>query len=365
MTAATAPALIETRLATEADRPALLAFIRDHWSERHVFCHAPEVFDWQYLQADKRLNMVMAASGDTVLGVLGFIPMGRFDAALGDSDVLLALWKVRDDLAPPGLGLRLLKLIQSQLRPGLIGAIGTSDMVGPIYRALGYTLGRLQQAAIFTPAAKGRLAIARGVPNEAFLPARSLAPGWRLAPVEGEILTTAEAAAIATLSEASTPRKSLAYVEERYLGHPFYAYRMALVLQDDRPHALLVWRRVACNGSHILRIVDIVGNTDWLAQGQALLRPLLESSGAEYIDLMQYGSAEAVLQVGGWFSPDWTPGLILPNYFAPFVAENVSIALAFRRFGPVSADAPPVRLYRADSDQDRPNQAPVIPEPRS
>ena len=65
------PAPIETRLAMAADRPALLAFIRDHWSARHVFVDAPEVFDWQYAQPDGRLNMVMAAQGGVILGVLG------------------------------------------------------------------------------------------------------------------------------------------------------------------------------------------------------------------------------------------------------------------------------------------------------
>lgn len=37
--------VIQTRLATVADRAALIGFIRDHWSASHVFVHAPEVFD--------------------------------------------------------------------------------------------------------------------------------------------------------------------------------------------------------------------------------------------------------------------------------------------------------------------------------
>ena len=77
--------------------------------------------------------------------------------------------------------------------------------------------------------------------------------------------------------------------------------------------------------------------------------------GAEYIDLMQYGTADTVLQAGGWVSADWVEGLVLPNYFAPFVAANVTIKLAYKQF---TGDGP-VRLYRADSDQDRPNQVPL------
>ena len=367
------PAPIETRLAMAADRPALLAFIRDHWSARHVFVDAPEVFDWQYAQPDGRLNMVMAAQGGVILGVLGFIPTGRFDPALGDDDILLALWKVREDLAPPGLGLRLLKFLQSQLRPRMIGAIGISDMVGPIYRALGYTLDRLHQAAIFppmsesgpmsesrqAPAAPPPLRIAAGVPAEAFAALSAPAEGWRLeqiAPDQGRARLVALADQIDALAMAGMPQKSWAYVQDRYLDHPFYDYHLGLLWQGAALHALAIWRRVACNGAHILRIVDIIGQTGWLAHGRALLGPVLVADAAEYLDLMQAGTPDALLQAGGWLSPDWVEGLILPNYFAPFEARNVTINLSWKLFAPEAA-AP--RLYRADSDQDRPNQAPV------
>ena len=52
------------------------------------------MFAWQHLQTNSRLNMVLAERVDddatAVLGVLGFIPMGRYSPDLGDRDVLLA-----------------------------------------------------------------------------------------------------------------------------------------------------------------------------------------------------------------------------------------------------------------------------------
>ena len=363
------PLPIETRLATTADLSALLDFIRDHWSKRHVFVHSPQVFDWQYVQGDGRLNMVVAAQGEVILGVLGFIPTGRFDPNLGDTDILLALWKVREDMAPPGLGLRLLKFIQAQLRPRMIGAIGISDMVGPIYRALGYTLGRLHQAAIFPPyeadrKAEGRAAmrIAAGVPASAFAPLPATADGWRLVHISPEPSERASLAPltglIGALAAAQIPEKSWAYVQDRYLDHPFYDYHIGLLWQGKALRALAVWRRVECNDAHVLRIVDIIGDTGWLAQGRALLGPVVMAEGAEYLDLMQYGIPDAVLQQGGWQSPSWVDDLVLPNYFSPFEARNVTINLAWKNFSP-GAIAP--KLYRADSDQDRPNQTPIAP----
>lgn len=333
---------IQTRFATAVDQPALIAFIRDHWAASHVFVQAPQVFDWQYQQADGRLNMVLAEQDGVVLGVLGFIPMGRHDAALGDGDVLLALWKVRDGGVPPGVGLGLLKFIQSQLQPRMIGAIGISDMVGPIYRALGYTLGKLMQAAIFNPGMTPR--VAQGVPNMA-VPGN--AGGYRL-----DAMTQTD---VEVLAGTGTPRKSWRYVQDRYLDHPYYDYTLQTVRQGSDPVAVVVWRAVQCNGATLLRIVDIIGDTAWLAHGAALLQPVVQAAGAEHIDLMQYGTADTVLQAGGWVSADWVEGLVLPNYFAPFVAANVTIKLAYKQF---TGDGP-VRLYRADSDQDRPNQVPL------
>lgn len=347
--------MIRTRLADAGDRSALIAFIRDHWSAQHVFVSDPAVFDWQYQQADGRINVMLAEDvandgTSTVMGVLGFIPAGRFDPKLGDDDILLALWKVRDDIAPPGLGLRLLKALQAQLKPRMIGAIGISEMVGPIYRALGYTLDHLGHAAVMNPQARGALRLAQGVPESGFAPNNAV-PSRRLRPLD----PARDADAIDTLAGSGSLRKSWAYVRERYVDHPWYDYDLRVVEQDGTPQALLVWRSVEAMGARILRIVDVIGDTGWLTEGAALLRPELVMANAEYADIMGCGLDAEALRVGGFVSPDWDEGLTLPNYFAPFEARNVHIALSWKRFDK-QENPPTMRLFRADSDQDRPNQ---------
>lgn len=344
-------AAIRTRLAEAADRAALIEFIRDHWSARHVFVSDPEVFDWQYQQADGRINMVLAESlaedgAATVLGVLGFIPMGRFDPALGDDDIMLALWKVRDDLAPPGLGLRMLKAVQA-MKPRMIGAIGISDMVGPIYKALGYQLDYLQQAAVINPAKRGDLHLAQGVPDTAFAAVGDVG-GYAIRPFE-----PTDRDAVEALAQQNPPVKSWEYVRDRYLDHPWYDYDLRVITKDKGPVALVIWREVQTQGARILRIVDVIGGTGWLRHGAALLQPILGD--AEYIDIMGCGLDDEAMKAGGFISPDWTPDLILPNYFAPYEARNIRINLSWKRFdgGDLGQGT---RLYRADSDQDRPNQ---------
>jgi len=347
--------MIRVRIADRSDQARLVEFIRDHWSATHIFTEQPEVFAWQYQQDDGRLNMVLAEDDSPerpVLGVLGFIPMGRFAPALGDDDLMLAIWKVRDSGVPPGLGLRLLKFLQRELAPRLIAAIGTSEMVRPIYEVLGYQTGELHQSAIFHPGRAGSLRIARDVPDDAFRPADLVSTDTlALLPLgaETELRTVVDRIAL-----AGTPAKSWSYVTERFLRHPWFSYEVRAVRCEGELVAILVWRAVEAEGTRVLRIVDIIGGVDWLASAEYALQHEVIEHEAEYIDLMQTGIDESILSAGGFVGTSSHPGLVLPNYFSPFEPCNVEIELAYKLLD--GSDAP-VRLFRADSDQDRPNLA--------
>lgn len=343
--------VIQIRFAESADRPALVEFIRDHWSATHIFAERPEVFDWQYGTGD-RVNMILAADvrddESTVLGILGFIPMGRFDPALGDTDVLLAIWKVRDD-APPGLGLRLLKQVERELSARLIGAIGISQIVKPIYGLLKYEAGTMVHSAVLRPDL-AEFRIADGVPAEV-LQASAADPDPELS-LESIDDAPDTVAAIEALASRQVPAKSHRYLVERYVDHPWYRYQLRLVRVAGRPVAVVVWRAVEAAGARVLRIVDIVGEADWLARAHGHLQALAVEHDAEYIDLVQTGVSDTILDAGGFLTVGRVPGLVLPNYFAPFERRNVEIEFAYKVIG----EAAPVRLFRADSDQDRPNR---------
>ena len=346
---------IQVRFAEEGDQARLIEFIRDHWSPTHIFTQRPTVFSWQYLQADGRLNMVVAervdGSEQHVLGVLGFIPLGRFAPELGDRDVLLAIWKVDESAAPPGLGLRLLKFLQSSLEPRLIAAIGTSQMVRRIYEVLRYTVGEMHQSAVFHPQRRGLLRIADHVPAEAFDEVAE-APTQDLELVRFEADDAAELReTVDAMCAESNPSKSWAYVEHRYLRHPWYRYDARLVRADGRPEAVVVWRKVHAAGAHVLRVVDVIGDTTWLLRSRSALQAAVVAADAEYLDVMQWGIAPELFRDAGFVSPDDHPDMVLPNYFSPFERRNVRIELAARVFD----DGPPPVLFRADSDQDRPN----------
>lgn len=349
--------MIKVRFATTEDSPALIEFIRDHWSVDHVFTLEPDLFAWQYAQPDGRLNMMLAEqideTGNAVVGILGFIPMGRFDPDLGDRDVTLAIWKVRDG-SPPGLGLRLLKQLTAELQPRVIAAIGISDVVKPIYGVLRYDVARLEQVALFNPAHRNRIRIAAGVPDAAFETVTApTGPLVELSAIERDAPRTVRDA-VDQIGRSALLAKSWAYVRSRYLEHPWYDYAVWLVHHAGAPTSIVIWRQVEAEGTRVLRIVDVIGSTEWLADAGGALLDRVDAADAEYIDLMYWGIDDDIIRTSGFVGRSQHPEMVIPNYFSPFERRNVAIDLACRVF---EGDVTQARLFRADSDQDRPNIA--------
>src|SRR5687768_14590783 len=124
-----------------SDVPDVLAFLEAHWKRRHIFTIDRALFDWQYARPDRPGEYAIAIArreaDDAVAGILGFLPTRRFDPALAaDNAIWLALWKVRDDMATGGLGLKLLNEVTENEPHTSVGVIGFQPPVAAIYKAL-------------------------------------------------------------------------------------------------------------------------------------------------------------------------------------------------------------------------------------
>jgi len=350
------------RFATLNDEPALLAFLDAHWRKDHIFVTHPEVMRWQHMVPQEPTDSVtfllaerQSFTGDTeIIGVLGFIPFYRFHGNPRWTEISLAIWKVRDDAGMPGLGIQMLKKLQSTYNPDMIAAIGISNIVKPMYKAMGYTLGRLHQAALFPEDDPDKRTRSLNVPDAARQKLKRFS-GVSLQKIECSSENNGDIAdEIDALGATQAPRKSWAYLVARYQNHPSYRYYLRAVISSERVRAIIVWRRVAAPFGNILRIVDIIGDPAVLAFCGALFRTELKAANACYIDIMGWGIDKAILSNGGFMSLDDYPDLILPNHFSPYEARNIQVDLAVKTADPIKDRQ--LRLYRADSDQDRPNQ---------
>jgi hypothetical protein len=339
-------------LCTLDDRRDLMNFIRDHWSASHVLARSTALMDWQHRDEDnKRYNFIAARDDEKgIVGILGFILASRYDPSLaGGTDTLwLTTWKVRPDFAH-GLGLLLLRKLDSLIAPNWIGTVGLNVATRGIYRALGYRVETLTRHYMLNLAISDfKLAT---VP-EAFRAGAKLSSGAAVRELTADDFM-ASTDGLGLDESAQVPRKSRAYMRGRYLAHPFYSYRAVLV--TDGPHAAIcVFRQCRFEDASALRLVDFLGSAAALRRASAGLQGLLRQSGAEYVDFFCSGM-RAELQAAGFLElpPAAAPPLVLPGYFEPFERSNVELLYSLR--GP--GDTPIV--CKGDADQDRPNLLPA------
>ena len=315
-----------------------MTFIERHWKQGHILAHDLRLMDFLHRNPEGNYNIVLAGRGDDITGFLGVIPVSHFDPALTpEKDTWLAVWK---NVGGPGDGLALFQ--EATARFETVGSIGINAKVAKLYKVLGFQLGELEQYYI---------------PNEKTETFRIavLPPGeYAGPPKEAELVMLSPREMAASGVEGYYhPLKSLTYFENRYVKHPYYRYLFAGVREPGEKscRGIIVIRPININGSRCLRIVDVLGDMDsWGSIGGAV-RQLLEQTGAEYIDCLNYGIPEGVFRRHGFRKVDGDH--VIPNYFEPFVRENVSIKLAI-----LNRKNVPYVVFKGDSDQDRPNQIP-------
>lgn len=89
-------------------------------------------------------------------------------------------------------------------------------------------------------------------------------------------------------------------MEHRYFQHPVYHYEVyGAGTQGAKADALVVFRIQECQGTRVLRLVDIIGNTERLYWLTPLIDKLMSEEQAEYVDIYEKG-----WQPTPWKKPD-------------------------------------------------------------
>ena len=333
-----------------ADVADVLAFLHTFWKPGHIFTVQRSLFDWQYASRDHPGEYSMAIArrnaDDALLGLLGYLPTRHFDPSLAaDTTVWLALWKVRDDIAPAGLGLQLVKYVADTEPHTSIGVIGFNPAVRPLYQALGFSVGELQHYVLRNPDMNHvRLATFQHRPLGMIVDR-----GITAVPADVEHFSELVAGLDLADRDAQAPRKTPAYFLARYLQHPIYRYLCFVVRRAGRPIGLLAMRMATHLGRHALRVVDYIGPADAVdGLGLPVLRQV-QALGAEYADVYNWGIEPELFEQAGFSRVDPDGPDVVPDHFEPFEPRNVRILFALKT-------RQPAVLFKGDSDQDRPNQ---------
>jgi len=279
--------------------------------------------------------------------MLGFIDSKRYDPALAPDDCLwLTMWQVNPAARIPALGLTLVRYLQEHVEHRYLASSGIRAALTPLYRALRFEVRDLSHHFLLNPGVNDHhiAVIPPGVP--AAWPVAS--SGLRLRQVTKA--TFALETSGMPMGTTRTPRKSAAYFYHRYCCHPFYQYLVFLVKRGSTPAGLLATRIVQQNGANALRVVDLLLDASDLSELGAPLLDVIVDADCEYGDLLQTGLDSPGLSLAGFRTVADEPGVIVPNYFEPFVRENTRVTACFR--GP---DQGAFVVCKGDCDQDRPN----------
>ena len=310
----------------------LIAFIDSDWKKDHIFVRDRKLFDWQH-KGKNNYNFVLAKNDNDIVGVLGYIPLSQYsDSLIENNELWLAIWKVKDGVNKPGLGLMMLKFLNKTYNNPSICSLGLSQQVIPIYKAFKYKVGVLSHLAFFNDDVK-----CFKIGSPVFNGNNVIKKNELRYRVSDEVNHVDES------FFNSHPKKNSEYLFNRYVNHPRYNYKFLLICRDDVLLSISVFREINIDGTKISRIVDGFGENITNPLFSYNISCFLKEYGYEYLDLV---SNITRMEGSGFVSS--SDDVIIPNYFEPFEKRNIKTDYAYK-----STDD--FIIYRGDSDQDRPN----------
>jgi len=320
-------------------------FIKKNYSAKHIFARDHSIFDWQHKGTSTYFCMSAKQDGK-LIGAHGFIPLSHFDKALPKNQIFLALWSVKEGFSI-GLGFQLYKEILKKFSPNFIGTTGFNLCTTPFHRWQKFNVGTMDHHVVLSPYVKN-FQIAK-VPVQK-TPRKQISPRRitfkKVNELDLQTLNTSN------LYLHQIPIKSDIYIKNRFLDHPVYTYDVFAIMEEGRLIALCVLRPILHEEVTVLRLVDFIGPNEVFCLLSDFIFSILEEYNAEYIDLYSYGVQIEILKQAGFINRKKVEGLIIPNYFEPFEQKNIDLAFGYK----TSLSHTPVRIFKGDGDQDRPNR---------
>jgi hypothetical protein len=345
-------AAYDIRFCGPSDWPALREFLREHWSASHPYVTNPAFERWQQFDpVTGRHNYALAEhrGSGAIHGMQAFLSPSHFDPAIPACDLWPGLWCAAPGAAP-GLGSEITRFLVRELRARSVGSLGLSRNTQTILPRLGYTMGVMDRHVLLNPDIRDFRLV--GEAGRASKPvAESELPRGEMRELGPEEVEAYAAASIDF--HATVPQKSPVYLRNRYARHPWYRYRFHAMRSPDSGAGLIVTRTAEADGARAVRVVSFVGDESAWAGAGAGLRRLVREENAEFLDVLSCGIDTGLFGRAGLAPHRAADPLVLPHYFEPLERRNKDLAYGFI--------VPPgirYRMFKGDSDQDRPNLIP-------
>jgi len=331
--------LYEIRLLKRCELPLLRDFLNKFWRENHILVRDKIMFDFQHDSGDtENYDFVIAMHQESkeIHAVLGFIRSSKYDGSSNEkpNSIAGAIWKVRDDVKNKEIrkvGLELLHYLIRKFPNSPYITLGLSGDSQFIYRILKFNFALMKQYYIANPHMENYKICSNPIIQESN--------------IETDIKIR-ELSSISDIESDYFPLKNREYIINRYINHPIYKYRVWGIFDNDVQICIWITRDIQLHKAKCIRIVDMIGHTHYTKSLLKEVQAILLQEHAEYIDCFNYGIEPSIFMSQGF--NEVSGDTIIPNYFEPFLQQNIDVYCA-------SYYKTPVVLFKGDADQDRPN----------
>jgi len=339
--------MYEIRLCKANELDLLKNFLRQSWSQNHIFLDDNNFLDFQH-KSLIGYNFVVAyhVVKKEFHGILGIVSKSHYSKLriVKDDDIWLAIWKVDKDLSDShSLGSDLLKYVERVYRPNSISAIGINESVSSLYKLFGYSIKTMNQWFIPNYHYKNNHLIVGKIPIKKERLRDYKEPAK--IPITKEIGFNLNS--FSNFLIKNKTKKDQAYILSRYNNHPSYSYKcLGFFDIDQRILGFAVGRVVTGGTSKAMRLTELFFESEDFFNLSESFQMYLVKNNLEYIDFLEYGFDDISLESIGFIKS--SDSLFVPHHFEPFEAERKKVMIAFK-------SKTPFNCTKGDSDLDRPN----------
>ncbi len=336
----------DIRLAKEKDIPMIMKTIDLYWKKDHILSRDRKLFEYEY-KIDEGVNFILAIDRKTGIleGFFGFIPCSMYDN-YDKKDIWGSMWMVRkggNNISLLGIELAKRAKVYTNCRYH-IGNGANKDTTIPLRKIFfKEKTDKMKQYYRYNHFMKKyNLFYLQHEENMDYKIEKNVEIFKINSMLEFEKYFNIE-------KYETIPFKDNWYVNHRFFSHPYYKYQLWGIKEEKAEvEAIFVTRDVQYNNSKAIRIVDYYGKQELFGKTGCFWNDILKNDMYEYVDFYEYGFCKEALEDAGFILREDNDMNIVPNYYEPFLRENVESWIHFTDSNTL--------FFKADGDQDRPNQ---------
>lgn len=335
---------MKTRLAKIDEAKKIMLFIKKHWSKKHILANDLNLLLNFYKKNSKYLNIIICVNKTSIISILGFVDYSQYNK-IPKSSVWLALWFT--SYKYPASGILVLNYLCKKFNSRNIYGLGLTQNALMILKKYGFKFGVMNHYFKLNENFKNNFKILK---NYNYRLTKKHKNFYKNRMSDYSLLIHNDLKNISFLSKFE---KNFEYIKTKFVNNKYYNYKLYLLTFRVKKQLIIIIRKIKVKNTNVLRVVDIIGNTNNFKYTGKFFDFILLKENAEYVDFLNYGIVDSQFAEAGFLKLNYKSKLIVPNYFEPFISKNKIINYAYQIN---NKNNKKININKADGDQERPNK---------